>query len=142
MESINTNTVESAVDTAIVERVPFGSEHGYEGEDACPDCGVAVGELHKDRCDAEECPVCHFQLISCPCQEEDADDEPDEEASEIRVSLPTSDLGRRLKALVNVLHIISQTGDSGHNFIIASVKKELEAILSEDMHVLEPYIPF
>ena len=33
----------------------------------CHDCGCAVGEQHTLRCDAERCPSCSGQLISCDC---------------------------------------------------------------------------
>lgn len=33
----------------------------------CPECFVAEGELHKDGCAVEECPVCGGQAIECYC---------------------------------------------------------------------------
>lgn len=30
-------------------------------------CGVAIGKLHKEGCDWEECPICHAQMIMCNC---------------------------------------------------------------------------
>ena len=33
----------------------------------CGDCSVAVGQLHLDACDQEECPRCFHQLLSCGC---------------------------------------------------------------------------
>jgi hypothetical protein len=35
----------------------------------CHDCGCKHGELHTRGCDAERCPFCHGQLISCSCAE-------------------------------------------------------------------------
>ena len=57
----------------VFSRIPFGSEsHGFRfladiesGE--CHDCGKSVGEIHEAYCDAEECPRCHTQLLSCFC---------------------------------------------------------------------------
>jgi len=33
----------------------------------CHDCGCCVGEQHLDGCDAERCPACGGQFISCDC---------------------------------------------------------------------------
>jgi len=34
----------------------------------CHDCGVAPGGYHHIGCDAEECPACGEQFISCACE--------------------------------------------------------------------------
>jgi hypothetical protein len=31
----------------------------------CPDCGAAIGELHRDGCDVEPCPHCGWQAFGC-----------------------------------------------------------------------------
>lgn len=33
----------------------------------CHDCGVVDGGIHHPGCDAEECPKCGGQIISCDC---------------------------------------------------------------------------
>lgn len=37
----------------------------------CHDCNAAYGEYHHPGCDAERCPVCGGQLISCGCIDEE-----------------------------------------------------------------------
>jgi Zn-finger nucleic acid-binding protein len=36
-------------------------------EFGCPDCGVAIGQLHADNCDIEQCPRCGLQMLGCDC---------------------------------------------------------------------------
>ena len=52
-------------------RVPYGKEDPRSAvyPDPCRDCGVAPGQIHvhTHSCCIEECPKCHWQLISCPC---------------------------------------------------------------------------
>ena len=36
-------------------------------ERTCPECGVPIGKYHVPGCDAEICPFCNNQLISCDC---------------------------------------------------------------------------
>ena len=35
----------------------------------CHDCNAAVGQFHHWGCDAERCPTCGFQLLSCGCED-------------------------------------------------------------------------
>lgn len=44
----------------------------------CYECGVREGKVHKPGCDWEECPFCHWQLISCNCVCELLGVDPDE----------------------------------------------------------------
>lgn len=46
-------------------RIPF---RGFRGE-RCGDCNALSGNYHHWGCDAEWCPVCGGQLISCECME-------------------------------------------------------------------------
>ena len=58
-----------ALRDATLPRIPYGSEKEDWGADTrpCRDCAVVRGEFHVLNCDAEECPNCHEQLISCGC---------------------------------------------------------------------------
>ena len=56
--------------------------YGCEAEDwgaasgrPCHDCAVRPGQYHVPSCDAERCPACHGQAISCACTGDDEDDE-------------------------------------------------------------------
>jgi hypothetical protein len=51
-------------------RITWGNEadgRGLHGR-ACPDCGVAKGDIHWTHCDQEQCPRCAAQLLSCDCE--------------------------------------------------------------------------
>jgi hypothetical protein len=50
------------------KQVRFGDEShgGCATEDGrCHDCGCEVGGFHHAGCDAEECPQCHGQRLTC-----------------------------------------------------------------------------
>ena len=56
------------VEGQALERIAFGEESCWsEGEVAteCHDCGLEAGSFHHFRCDMEQRPVCHAQLLSC-----------------------------------------------------------------------------
>ena len=46
-------------------------EEGCGSDVKCHDCNAPVGTAHHPGCDAERCPRCKGQLISCGCLDED-----------------------------------------------------------------------
>lgn len=46
-------------------RVPVDEKWCRDG--SCGDCAAPVGTLHHPGCDAERCPACGWQAISCEC---------------------------------------------------------------------------
>jgi hypothetical protein len=61
------------IDGTTYERVPRGArDHEVVPDrDKCPDCGALDGEYHRLEggiCDAEICPACNGQLLSCSCE--------------------------------------------------------------------------
>ncbi len=42
-------------------------EHFNEPDGRCHDCNIVHGNLHHPGCDAERCPRCGGQQISCSC---------------------------------------------------------------------------
>jgi hypothetical protein len=56
------------INKEIYKPVPYGQETRINWEsERCHDCSIKRGGLHHPGCDVEECPVCHGQLISCGC---------------------------------------------------------------------------
>jgi hypothetical protein len=54
-----------------VLRVPYGREEADLPApwQPCPDCAVLTSQLHVPGCEAESCPVCGQQVLSCGCLE-------------------------------------------------------------------------
>jgi len=54
------------------EPLKFGEDgkEGWAKNGKCPDCGIKLGGYHHSGCDVEVCPICHGQLISCGCIDE------------------------------------------------------------------------
>ena len=48
-------------------RIKYGEDGMAHGDARCHDCGAKLGHYHHVGCDAERCPVCGRQLISCDC---------------------------------------------------------------------------
>lgn len=64
--------VPAKIDGESLSPIRYGSEGSDwlpQGE-RCHDCGVARGGFHHPGCDAERCPKCRSQIISCGCLDE------------------------------------------------------------------------
>jgi len=56
----------------LIARIPYGSERDDWGAMRSPATIASFkGELHVVGCDAEACPLCHTQLLSCDCAFDD-----------------------------------------------------------------------
>jgi hypothetical protein len=56
------------IEGASYEPIPFGSEWASKPtRTRCGDCNIAPGKVHHHGCDAERCPCCGGQSISCGC---------------------------------------------------------------------------
>lgn len=57
----------------VFDRIKCGSEEDFDSDMAekerCHDCGAKKGFYHHWGCDAERCPACGGQLISCDCED-------------------------------------------------------------------------
>jgi len=75
-----------AIDGKVFDRIRVGDPGDFdEGESKtirCHDCNALYGHYHHWGCDAERCPVCGHQLISCDCGNATA--WPAETTSEVR----------------------------------------------------------
>jgi hypothetical protein len=59
------------IDGKEYEPVKFGDDgRCHAPGDRCYDCAVANSGYHHPGCDAERCPKCGGQLISCGCLDE------------------------------------------------------------------------
>ena len=62
----------------IYPRIKCGTTEDLFGEmeegARCHDCGALAGFFHHWNCDAERCPACGEQLLSCDCEDVYVDD--------------------------------------------------------------------
>ena len=58
-----------SIDQEYYSRIPYGDPRDllYDGEERCHDCGATKMHYHHMGCDAERCPKCGGQLITCDC---------------------------------------------------------------------------
>ena len=54
------------------ERIRAGDDRDFDPDmadgDVCHDCNAGLGQYHHSGCDAERCPCCGGQLLSCDCE--------------------------------------------------------------------------
>lgn len=55
--------------------LPSSRQHFNEPSGRCHDCNIKHGGLHHPGCDAERCPRCEGQLISCGCLDDEEEEE-------------------------------------------------------------------
>jgi|JI10StandDraft_1071094.scaffolds.fasta_scaffold09527_6 hypothetical protein len=70
------------LDGVAYARIRYGGEAedwGAASGRPCHDCGVRPGQYHVPSCDAERCPRCLRQAISCGCADGDFDDDDDDD---------------------------------------------------------------
>lgn len=65
------------------EMIAYGADPGERASGLrCADCGVVLGGLHHPGCDAQRCPSCRDQMVSCGCRfDEDGRDGADHDAN-------------------------------------------------------------
>lgn len=80
--SIGTVTVNGKVFNRIRVGDPGDFDEGENKTIRCHDCNALYGHFHHWGCDAERCPVCGHQLISCDCGNATA--RPEEPAPKVR----------------------------------------------------------
>lgn len=72
------NTVNTCEGNAEVEypdgvKIASSDFHMAEESGRCHDCNIKHGGKHHPGCDAERCPRCNGQLISCGCLDDEED---------------------------------------------------------------------
>lgn len=61
-----------SVNKVIYKPIPYGEETRVTfTSERCHDCNIERGGYHHPGCDVEECPICHGQIISCECLDEE-----------------------------------------------------------------------
>ena len=79
-ETDTCNRVMVKAEGRVFPPVPFGARGDLMPEAAraggrCHDCNAVAGGFHHPGCDAEACPNCRGQIISCGCLAEDPGEE-------------------------------------------------------------------
>lgn len=71
--SCHENNVVEFPNGEVLPSVPYHNSYGESSP--CHDCNAPEGGFHHPGCDAERCPICQGQLISCGCLDEPEEDD-------------------------------------------------------------------
>lgn len=77
---------EYEIDGVAYARIRYGCEAedwGAASGRPCHDCAVRPGQYHVPSCDAERCPACLGQAISCGCNDDEDEDDDEGEADDL-----------------------------------------------------------
>ncbi len=61
---------QATIESKVPDTGPHELKYAIELDQKCPECGVAVGELHIQGCEEEHCPACGLMYAECECSDD------------------------------------------------------------------------